>query len=98
MLSLSLSFTGEENKPWSLNAKFVEHIRRRWAKFEASFNLDDTPRVISDDWQPSEDCYEILGLAEIDEQYARNRVPEFIMYWKDSQQVKSSGIQSSFNT
>ena len=72
------------------NTKFVEHIRRQWAKFEASFNLDDTPRVISDDWQPSEDCYEILGLAEIDEQYARNRVPEFIMYWKDSQQVRSS--------
>jgi len=72
------------------NTKFVEHIRRQWAKFEASFNLDDTPRVIGDDWQPSQDCYEILGLAEIDEQYARNRIPEFVMYWKDSQQVKSS--------
>ena len=72
------------------NTKFVEHIRRQWAKYSASFNLDDTPRVIADDWEPSADCYEILELAEIDEQFARSRVPEFVMYWKDSQQVKSS--------
>ena len=72
------------------NTKFVEHIRRQWAKFSASFNLDDTPRVISDSWEPSADCYEILQLAEIDEKFARSRIPEFVMYWKDSQQVKSS--------
>ena len=72
------------------NTKFVEHIRRQWAKYSASFNLDDTPRVIADDWEPSADCYEILELAEIDEKFARSRVPEFVMYWKDSQQVKSS--------
>ena len=72
------------------NTKFIEHIRRQWAKYSASFNLDDTPRVIADDWEPSADCYEILELAEIDEKFARSRVPEFVMYWKDSQQVKSS--------
>ncbi|NKB35125.1 MAG: hypothetical protein GKR91_18670 [Pseudomonadales bacterium] len=72
------------------NTKFIEHIRRQWAKFSASFGRDDTPKSIPDDWQPSIDCYEILQLAEIDEKWARSRVPEFVMYWKDSQQVKSS--------
>ena len=72
------------------NTKFVEHVRRQWAKYSASFNLDDTPRVIADNWEPSADCYEILELAEIDEQFARSQIPEFVMYWKDSQQVKSS--------
>ena len=72
------------------NTKFIEHIRRQWAKFSASFGRDDTPRVIPDDWHPSVDCYEILQLAEIDEEWAKGRVPEFVMYWKDSQQVKSS--------
>ncbi len=72
------------------NTKFIEHIRRQWAKFTASFGRDDTPRVIPDDWQPSIDCYEILQLAEIDEEWAKSRVPEFAMYWKDSQQVKAS--------
>ena len=72
------------------NTKFIEHIRRQWAKFSASFGHDDTPQVIPGDWQPSAECYEILQLAEIDEEYARSRVPEFVLYWRDSQQVKAS--------
>lgn len=79
---------GVEHGAW--NTKFIEHIRRQWAKFSASFGRDDTPKPISDDWKPSIDCYEILQLAEIDEEWAKTRVPEFVMYWKDSQQVKSS--------
>lgn len=79
---------GMVNGAW--NTKFIEHIRRQWAKFSASFGYDDTPKVIQADWQPSHDCFEILQLAEIDEEYARSKIPEFVMYWKDSQQVKSS--------
>ena len=72
------------------NTKFIEHIRRQWAKFTTSFGRDDTPKQIPDDWHPSLDCYEILQLAEINEEWARSRVPEFVLYWKDRQQVKSS--------
>lgn len=79
---------GMVNGAW--NTKFIEHIRRQWAKFSASFGYDDTPKTIPSNWQPSADCFEILQLAEIDEQYARSKIPEFVMYWKDSQQVKSS--------
>lgn len=79
---------GMVNGAW--NTKFIEHIRRQWAKFSASFGYDDTPKAIQSSWQPSYDCFEILQLAEIDEEYARGKIPEFVMYWKDSQQVKSS--------
>ena len=79
---------GMVNGAW--NTKFIEHIRRQWAKFSASFGYDDTPKAIQASWQPSNDCFEILQLAEIDEEYARAKIPEFVMYWKDSQQVKSS--------
>ena len=79
---------GMVNGAW--NTKFIEHIRRQWAKFSAAFGYDDTPKAIAADWQPSADCFEILQLAEIDEQYARSKIPEFVMYWRDSQQVKSS--------
>ncbi len=72
------------------NTKFIEHIRRQWAKFTASFGADDTPRPITANWQPSVDCFEILQLAEIDEDYARSKIPEFVMYWRDSQQAKAS--------
>jgi len=79
---------GMVNGAW--NTKFIEHIRRQWAKFSASFGYDDTPKAITASWQPSNDCFEILALAEIDEEYARGKIPEFVLYWKDSQQVKSS--------
>jgi DnaT DNA-binding domain len=79
---------GMVNGAW--NTKFIEHIRRQWAKFSASFGYDDTPKAITANWQPSNDCFEILQLAEIDEEYAKSKIPEFVMYWKDSQQVKSS--------
>ena len=72
------------------NTKFIEHIRRQWAKFTASFGVDDTPGQIPEDWQPSVECYEILALAEIDADYARSRVPEFVMYWRDSKQARAS--------
>jgi hypothetical protein len=72
------------------NTKFIAHVRRQWAKFSASFGYDDTPKAMSSDWQPSADCFDILHLAEIDEKYARSKIPEFVMYWKDSQQVKTS--------
>ncbi len=79
---------GALNGAW--NTKFIEHIRRQWAKFSAAFGYDDTPKLIPADWQPSADCFEILQLAEIDEGYARSKIPEFVLYWKDSNQVKTS--------
>jgi hypothetical protein len=72
------------------NTKFIEHIRRQWNKYNASFGQDDTPRVIPPDWQPSPACFEILQLAEIDADYARGKLPEFVLYWRDSKQVRSS--------
>lgn len=72
------------------NSKFIEHVRRQWARFSASFGVDDVPRPIVDDWRPSAECFDILQLAEIDEEYARARVPEFVLYWKDSGQARAS--------
>ncbi|MEZ5488833.1 MAG: DnaT-like ssDNA-binding domain-containing protein [Gammaproteobacteria bacterium] len=72
------------------NSKFIEHIRRQWDKYNASFGHDDTPRPIPLDWQPSPACFEILQLAEIDLDYARTKLPEFVLYWRDSQQARAS--------
>lgn len=72
------------------NSKFIEHIRRQWDRYSSSIGFDDVPRPIADNWQPSGDCFDILRLAEIDEDYARGRIPEFLLYWKDSQQARAS--------
>jgi len=72
------------------NSKFIDHIRRQWTKYSASLEHDGLPRPISEGWQPSSACFDILRLAEIDEDYAREKVKEFVMYWRDTRQPHAS--------
>lgn len=82
---------GEEHSTW--NSKFIAHIRRQWAKFTKTMELDYEPREIAANWQPSEDVYDILQLANIEIEFARQLVPEFVLFWRDTKQ-----IQRSWNT
>lgn len=79
---------GAKQGTW--NTQFIKHIRDQWAKFSASIGCDDTPKLIPENWQPSGDCWDIVALAEIDIEFARSKIPEFILYWKDSQEVRKS--------
>lgn len=79
---------GAANGAW--NTRFIEHIRRQWSKYSSSIEHDTLPRRISEDWQPSAECYDILRLAEIDEEFARAKVREFVLYWRDTNQVHAS--------
>ena len=82
---------GEAHSTW--NSKFISHIRRQWAQFTKAMELDYEPREIAANWQPNEDVYDILKLATIDLDFARQLVPEFVLFWRDTQQ-----IQRSWNT
>ncbi|MDT8398560.1 MAG: DnaT-like ssDNA-binding domain-containing protein [Pseudomonadales bacterium] len=73
---------------WS--TKFIAHVRRQWAKFTLAVEHDSTPRLIPPDYQPSDACYEVLGLANIDIDFAREQIREFVLYWQDSKQVSTS--------
>lgn len=79
---------GATNGAW--NTRFIEHIRRQWSKYTSAIEHDTLPRRISEDWQPSAECYDILRLAEIDEEFARTKVAEFVLYWRDTNQVHAS--------
>lgn len=65
------------------NTKFIAHIRRQWGKFTLALEHDNTPRLIPEDYQPSTPCYEVLAMANIDLDFARDQVKEFIMYWQE---------------
>lgn len=82
---------GEASSTW--NSKFIAHIRRQWAKYTSALELDYEPRAIAADWQPNEDVYDILRLANIDISFARELVKEFVLFWRDTKQ-----IQRSWNT
>ncbi|WP_068810000.1 DnaT-like ssDNA-binding domain-containing protein [Pseudohongiella nitratireducens] len=79
---------GAAEGPWS--TRFIEHIRRQWARYRATMGEGGLPRQIPADWQPSADVYDILEMAEIDEAFARRKVPEFVLYWRDSGQAHAS--------
>lgn len=82
---------GEASNTW--NSKFLAHIRRQWAIYTKTMELDYEPREIAANWQPSEDVYDILKLANIDTNFARQLVAEFVLFWRDTKQ-----IQRSWNT
>lgn len=72
------------------NRRFRDHVNRQWARFSSTMQHDTTPKRIADGWQPSRDVYDVLRLANIDLQFAQNIIPEFVIYWRDSNQTHTS--------
>jgi hypothetical protein len=73
---------GDNTGTW--NSKFIAHIRRQWARYSNALEHDQEPRPIALNWQPSEDVYDILRMANIDIQFACELLPEFILFWRDA--------------
>ena len=82
---------GDSDSTW--NSKFIAHIRRQWARYSNALAHEQEPRPIAPNWQPSEDVYDILRMANIDLQFAREMLPEFILFWRDT-----GTAQRSWNT
>lgn len=72
------------------NKKFRDHVHHQWLRYKAALEHDPTPRRIPPNWAPSQDVYEVLRLANIDIPFAQSLLPEFVIYWRDSNQVHSS--------
>ncbi len=72
------------------NTKFVAHVKKQWARFNATLQYDNEPRMLPTNWQPNDDVFEILALANIDANFARSLLPEFQLFWRDNKQMHSS--------
>jgi hypothetical protein len=77
-----------ESDNW--HRKFRDHVQRQWASYKSALEHDTVPRRIAVNWQPSSDVYDVLRLANIDVEFARQLLPEFVIYWRDSNQVHHS--------
>lgn len=73
---------GEASSTW--NSRFIAHIRRQWARYSSALQYEGEPRPIHPGWQPSEDVYDILRLANIDLEFARDQLAEFVLFWRDA--------------
>ncbi len=76
--------------PKEVNSRFVEHVRRRWLKHTSQMHHCTEPTRITRNWQPDPSVYETLALVGIAEDQARAILPEFVMYWMDSNEVHTS--------
>ena len=76
--------------PKDLNSKFIQHIRIQWAKFTSAMEHNTEPKRITEQWYPPEDVLDILKMSHIDAEFARSLIPEFIIYWRDSNQAHTS--------
>ena len=72
------------------NTKFIADIRRQWAHYTSALSHDTEPRRIPDNWQPTADVFDILKMAHIDARFARDLLPEFVVYWRDSNRLYNS--------
>lgn len=79
---------GDSTRTW--NSKFIRHVKQQWARYTRSLKHDMEPRPIPDDWQPDNDVFDILQMANIDLAFSQTLVPEFVMYWRDSKQLHTS--------
>lgn len=80
--------TGLKTSTW--NTKFIAHVRNQWAKFEAALEHDSTPKLLPEDYEASEEVYGVLAMANIDEDFARALIPEFILYWRERKELSAS--------
>jgi len=79
---------GEVGRTW--NSKFIQHVKRQWVRYSSAIEHDTEPRRIPDNWQPSSDVFDVLRLANIDMEFAKRQVAEFLLFWRESNQVYAS--------
>ena len=78
----------EAKNTW--NSKFVNHVKRQWAKFTHTLKHDTDPKPMTEYWKPDIEVFDILEIANIDLKFAREIIPEFILFWRDKNELHHS--------
>ena len=76
--------------PRDVNSRFISFVRQRWTRFEGGLRHSTEPTRIAKSWQPGIEVFDILAMAGISADYARQRLPEFVLYWTDSNEMHTS--------
>ena len=79
---------GLHSNTW--NSLFIKHVRLQWHRFQHAEGNSSEAQVIAENWQPSADVYDILKLANIDTAFAQELIPEFVLYWRDRNELHRS--------
>ena len=75
---------GDSLKTW--NSKFVAHVRRQWNRLQHNTEA----QLITSDWQPRSDAYDVLAMAHIPEDFAVQQIPDFVLFWLENNRLYNS--------
>lgn len=80
------------NTPKTLKG-MPRHIKSwlsRESKRVPAQRVSNPGQAMTDDWRPSEDAYRILSGLGVERGFAEDEVPEFVLFWKQTGQVRST--------
>lgn len=72
---------GESALTWG--NKFLKHVLKHWREFQASPPATPAQRLPKN-WLPSQEAVEALTSSGIDELFIASLVPEFVIFWHES--------------
>ena len=52
----------------SWNTKFLNHIKNQWVRYQNLISMVKKPTRMHKNWEPSEDCFDVLSLAKINKE------------------------------
>ncbi len=76
--------------PRDVNSRFVAFVRQRWARHQSGLTHTREPQRLSRDWQPDPSVWDMLDMAGVDRGFTQERLPEFVLYWVDSNELHTS--------
>lgn len=76
--------------PKDVNSRFIGFVRQRWARYQSGLTHTREPQRLSRDWQPDPSVWDMFDMAGIDRQFAKEKLPEFVLYWSDSNELHTS--------
>ena len=68
---------------YSWGIKFLRFVIKKWRDQEISNYKESKRKPIDQTWFPDQEALEILSKAGIDEEFIKNEIPEFILYWSE---------------
>ena len=73
----------------SWNSKFLNHVKNQWIRYQNLISHVRKPTRMTANWDPSDDCYDVLNLAKINKNFAKSQIPEFKIYWLETKEMRN---------
>ena len=73
----------------SWNSKFLNHVKNQWIRYQNLISHVKKPTRMNVNWDPSDDCYDVLNLAKINKNFAKSQIAEFKLYWLETKEMRN---------